>query len=219
MVSDSTTLQYSALEETLNVSSHALGFVLSIIALVALLLHSMPGGDILTIVSVTIFGCSLIITYAASTIYHSSRSPLRRSRLRIMDHASIYLLIAGTYTPFALIVLQGPIGWIIFGIAWGMAIVGITLKISFTGRYRLLSTLMYLFMGWLIVFASSDLIANLNEHALWLMIIGGVVYTAGVIFYLADRIPYMHAIWHLFVIGGSSLHFSAVYYGVLPHPA
>ena len=211
MVSDSTTLQYSALEETLNVSSHALGFALSIIALVALLLHSMPGGDILTIVSVTIFGCSLIITYAASTLYHSSRSPRWRRRLRIMDHASIYLLIAGTYTPFVLVVLQGSIGWIMFGISWGMAVVGITLKIFFAGRYRLLSTLMYLFMGWLIVFAIVPLIEKMPVMGMRWLVAGGLAYTLGAILYGIRKIPLNHAIFHIFTMFGSIFHFVAVY--------
>ena len=215
MVSNTSISQYSALEETLNVSSHALGFALSIIALVALLLHSMSDGDILTIVSVTIFGCSLIITYAASTIYHSSRSPLRRSRLRIMDHASIYLLIAGTYTPFSLIVLQGSIGWIIFGISWVMAIVGITLKIFFTGRYRLLSTLMYLFMGWLIVFAIVPLIEKMPVMGMRWLVAGGLVYTLGAIFYAIRKIPLNHAIFHIFTMVGSICHFVAVYLYVI----
>jgi len=215
MVSDSTTLQYSALEETLNVSSHALGFVLSIIALVALLLHSMPNGDILTIVSVTIFGCSLIITYAASTLYHSSRSPRWRRRLRIMDHASIYLLIAGTYTPFVLVVLQGSIGWIMFGISWGMAVVGITLKIFFAGRYRLLSTLMYLFMGWLIVFAIVPLIEKMPVMGMRWLVAGGLAYTLGAILYSIRKIPLNHAIFHIFTMVGSICHFFAVYLYVI----
>jgi hemolysin III len=215
MVSNTIIPHYSALEETLNVSSHALGFALSIIALVALLLHSMPDGDILTIVSVTIFGCSLIITYAASTIYHSSRSPLRRSRLRIMDHASIYLLIAGTYTPFSLIVLQGSIGWTIFGISWVMAIVGITLKIFFTGRYRLLSTLMYLFMGWLIVFAIVPLIAKMPVMGMRWLVAGGLAYTLGAILYAIRKIPLNHAIFHIFTMVGSICHFVAVYLYVI----
>ena len=192
-------------------SSHALGFFLSIIALGALLLLSAPGGDILKTVSATIFGCSLVITYATSTAYHSSRSPLRRSRLRIMDHASIYLLIAGTYTPFALIVLQGSIGWIIFGISWGMAIVGITLKIFFTGRYRLLSTLMYLFMGWLIVFAIGPLIEKMPVIGLRWLVAGGLAYTLGAVLYAIRKIPLNHAIFHSFTLVGSICHFVAVY--------
>ncbi|MFT4815693.1 MAG: hemolysin III [Cyclobacteriaceae bacterium] len=211
MVSDTSTSQYSALEETLNVSSHALGFALSIIALVALLLRSIPSGDILKVVSVTIFGCSLVTTYAASTIYHSSRSPLRRRRLRIMDHSSIYLLIAGTYTPFVLIVLQGSIGWTIFGISWGMAIVGITLKIFFTGRYRLLSTLMYLFMGWLIVFAIAPLVEKMPVMGMRWLVAGGLAYTFGAILYAIRKIPLNHAIFHVFTLLGSICHFVAVY--------
>ncbi len=211
MESDTGTSQYSDLEEAINVSSHALGFVLSIIALGALLLHSVPGGDILKIVSVAIFGCSLVITYATSTIYHSSRSPLRRSRLRIMDHSSIYLLIAGTYTPFALIVLEGSIGWIIFSVSWGMAIAGITLKMFFTGRYRLLSTLMYLFMGWLIMFAIVPLIEKMPVTGMRWLVAGGLAYTLGAILYAIRKIPLNHAIFHIFTMVGSICHFVAVY--------
>ena len=215
MVSDTSTSQYSALEESINVSSHALGFVLSIVALGALLFHSLPGGDILKIVSTAIFGCALVLTYATSTIYHSSRSPLQRSRMRIMDHACIYLLIAGTYTPFVLIVLQGFIGWTIFGISWGMAITGITLKIFFTGRYRLLSTLMYLFMGWLIVFAIDPLIEKMPVMGMRWLVAGGLAYSMGAILYAIRKIPLNHAIFHVFTMVGSICHFIAVYWYVI----
>lgn len=211
MESDVSPSQYSNLEEAINVSSHALGSVLSMFALGALLLHTVPGGDLLIILSVAIFGCALVITYATSTIYHSTRSPQRRSRMRIMDHASIYLLIAGTYTPFALIILQGSIGWIIFGISWGMAIVGITLKIFFTGRYRLLSTLMYLFMGWLIVFAVVPLIENMPVIGMRWLVAGGLAYTLGAVLYAIRKIPLNHAIFHVFTMVGSICHFVAVY--------
>ena len=215
MVSDTSTSQYSALEESINVSSHALGFVLSIIALGALLFNSLPGGDILKIVSAAIFGCTLVLTYATSTIYHSSRSPLQRSRMRIMDHACIYLLIAGTYTPFVLIVLQGFIGWTIFGISWGMAITGITLKIFFTGRYRLLFTLMYLFMGWLIVFAIVPLIEKMPVIGMRWLVAGGLAYSMGAILYAIRKIPLNHAIFHVFTMVGSICHFIAVYWYVI----
>lgn len=215
MVSDTSTSQYSALEESINVSSHALGFVLSIIALGALLFHAVPGGDLLKIVSAAIFGFALVLTYATSTIYHSSRSPLRRSRMRIMDHACIYLLIAGTYTPFVLIVLQGSIGWTIFGVSWGMAVTGITLKVFFTGRYRLLSTLMYLFMGWLIVFAIVPLIEKMPVMGMRWLVAGGLAYSMGAILYAIRKIPLNHAIFHVFTMVGSICHFIAVYWYVI----
>ena len=139
----------------------------------------------------------------------------KRSRLRIMDHASIYLLIAGTYTPFVLIVLQGSIGWIIFGISWGMALVGITLKIFFTGRYRLLSTLMYLFMGWLIVFAIVPLIEKMPVMGMRWLVAGGLAYTLGAILYAIRKIPLNHAIFHIFTLVGSICHFVAVYLYVI----
>jgi len=181
----------------------------------ALLFNSLPGGDILKIVSAAIFGCALVLTYATSTIYHSSRSPLQRSRMRIMDHACIYLLIAGTYTPFVLIVLQGFIGWTIFGISWGMAITGITLKIFFTGRYRLVSTLMYLFMGWLIVFAIVPLIEKMPVMGMRWLVAGGLAYSMGAILYAIRKIPLNHAIFHMFTMVGSICHFIAVYWYVI----
>jgi hemolysin III len=198
-------------EEAINVASHALGFVLGIIGLVALLLLAMGDGDTLKIVSFTIFGCSLVITYGTSTLYHSTTSPLRRSRLRIMDHASIYILIAGSYTPFTLITLQGPVGWTLFSISWGMAITGITLKFYFTGRYRLLSTLMYVFMGWLIVFAIFPLIEKMPVMGMRWLVAAGLAYTLGAILYAIKKIPFNHAIFHVLTMVGSICHFVAVY--------
>jgi len=127
------------------------------------------------------------------------------------------LSVAGTYTPFLLVNMRGSTGWTLLAIIWSLAISGVALKIIFNNRFKIARVGIYLAMGWLIVFAFSDLAANLNERALWLLVAGGVAYSVGVLFYLADRHPYMHAIWHLFVLGGSALHFSAVYYGVLQH--
>ncbi len=144
---------YSPTEEKINIASHALGFVLSVVALVLLVVHASRHGNAWHIVSFSIFGASLVTLYAASTIYHSAKNPVLRSRLRIVDHATIYILIAGTYTPFTLVTLGGFAGWTIFGVSWGMALVGIILKIFFTGKHDLISTLMYVFMGWIIVSA------------------------------------------------------------------
>jgi len=216
---DNTHFGHYQVEEWLNSATHGFAAIMSMVGTVALIVAASQLGDAWKIVSFSIFGASLVLLYAASALYHGARHPQLKAAFKTLDHCAIFLLIAGTYTPFLLVNMRGSSGWTLLAIIWSLALTGVVLKIIFRNRFKLARVGIYIAMGWLIVFASSDLIANLNEHALWLMIIGGVVYTAGVIFYLADRIPYMHAIWHLFVIGGSSLHFSAVYYGVLPHPA
>jgi len=208
---------YSPLEEKINVYSHALGFVLSVIALVLLLKVAVPMGSAIHIIAVGVFGFSLIILYAASSIYHYQQAPLLRSRLRIFDHAAIYILIAGTYTPFCLITLNGPLGWTIFSVCWTMAFIGIVLKIFFTGKYDLLSTLMYVFMGWMIVFAIGPLKENLSADGLLWLVAGGIAYTVGAILYAIKRIKFNHAIFHVFVLMGSACHFVSVYCYVLPH--
>jgi len=186
---------------------------------VALIVGASQLGDVWKIVSFSVFGASLILLYMASALYHGARSPALKTALKTLDHCAIFLLIAGTYTPFLLVNMRGTTGWTLFAIIWSLALTGVVLKVIFKNRFKLARVGIYVAMGWLIIFASSDLVANLNEVSLYLMIAGGVIYTAGVAFYLADRIPYMHAVWHLFVIGGSACHFSAVYFGVLPHPA
>ena len=208
---------YSPAEERVNISSHAIGLLLSIAALALLVIHASANGDVWHIVSFSIFGASLIILFAASTIYHSTRDPDSRARLRVVDHASIYILIAGTYTPFTLVTLNGSIGWTIFGITWGMALSGIVLKLFFTGRYELVSTFMYVFMGWIIVFAISPLIDNLSSDGLSWLVAGGIAYTVGAILYGIKKIKFNHAIFHVFVLIGAFCHFSAVYFYVLPH--
>jgi hemolysin III len=207
---------YSPTEESINIASHALGFVLSVVALVLLVVHASQHGNAWHIVSFSIFGASLVTLYAASTIYHSAKNPVLRSRLRIVDHATIYILIAGTYTPFTLVTLGGFAGWTIFGVSWGMAVIGIVLKIFFTGRYDLISTLMYVFMGWIIVFAIEPLIHNLSSDGLFWLVAGGVSYTLGAVLYSIKKIRFNHAIFHVFVLIGSVCHFISVYFYVLP---
>ena len=207
---------YSPVEERINISSHAFGLLLSIAALALLVSHATASGDVWHIVSFSIFGSSLIILFAASTIYHSARDPGLRARLRVVDHASIYVLIAGTYTPFTLVTLNGSVGWTIFAITWGMALSGIVLKLFFTGRYQLVSTLMYVFMGWIIVFAISPLIDNLHPDGLSWLVAGGIAYTVGAILYGIKKIKFNHAIFHVFVLIGAFCHFMAVYFYVLP---
>ena len=207
---------YSPAEELINVYSHAVGAVLSIIALALLILRSIQETGILPLVSFTIFGTSLVMLYITSTVYHNCKTPQLRSRLRIFDHVSIYVLIAGTYTPFALITLQGMTGWLIFGISWGFAVTGSSLKLFFTGRFKLISTLMYIFMGWLILFVIKPLANNLVDAGMLWLVIGGISYSLGAIIYSIKRIPFNHAIFHMFVLLGSFCHFVAVYFYLLP---
>jgi len=211
------TQHYSALEEKTNIISHAIGLILSVIALLLMLVRASQYGNVWHIVSVSIFGVSLITLYAASTFYHSAKDPRRRARLRVIDHATIYTLIAGTYTPFTLVVLHGSVGWMVFGASWAMAITGITLKLFFTGRFNILSTLMYVFMGWIIVFAITPLIESLSTQGLFWLFAGGVAYTTGAILYSIKKIKFNHAIFHMFVLLGSACHFVSVYFYVLPN--
>ena len=207
---------YSAIEEKLNITTHVVGLVFSVAALVLLVTRATLYGNVWHIVSFSVFGASLIILYASSTIYHSATNPVLRSRLRIVDHASIYVLIAGTYTPFSLVTLSGLSGWMIFSFSWAMAITGIILKLFFTGRYNLISTLMYVFMGWIIIFAIKPLINNLSSDGLFWLVAGGMAYTVGAILYGIKKIKFNHAIFHVFVLLGSFCHFVSVYFYVLP---
>ena len=207
---------YSPLEERINISSHAIGFILSLVALALLTTHASLNGNAWHIVSFSIFGASLVILFAASTVYHSAKQPALRSRLRIVDHAAIYVLIAGTYTPFTLVTLSGTTGWIIFGASWAMALTGIVLKLFFTGRFDLISTMMYVFMGWIIVFDLESLISKLSSDGLFWLVAGGLAYTAGAILYSIKQIKFNHAIFHVFVLLGAFCHFVSVYFYVLP---
>jgi len=184
---------YSSLEERMNVLSHALGLCLSIAALVLLVVRASLYGNVWHIVSFSIFGSSLVLLYAASTLYHSAKKLVLRRRLRVVDHAMIYILIAGTYTPFTLVTLNGVTGWILFGLTWGIALTGIILKLFFTGRFDVLSTFMYLLMGWLIIFAIKPLIANLATAGLFWLVMGGLAYTLGAILYSIKKIKFNHA--------------------------
>ncbi len=207
---------YSPIEEKINIISHVIGFILSIVALVLLVAHANLDGDVLHIVSFSIFGASLIILYAASTFYHSAKKLELRNRLKVIDHASIYILIAGTYTPFTLVTLNGTIGWVIFATSWGLALTGIILKLFFTGRYNLISTIMYVLMGWIIVFAIKPLVANLPLEGLLWLIAGGISYTIGAISYSINKIKFNHAIFHILILIGSFCHFVSVFFYVLP---
>lgn len=208
---------YSREEERLNIYSHAIGLILSIVALVLLVIKATSFGNVLQLVSVGIFGVSLMILYAASTLYHKATDQERRKKLKIFDHSAIYVLIAGTYTPYTLLVLGGTKGWLIFSISWGLALIGITLKLFFTGKFKLISTLMYVFMGWMIVFAIQPLIANMSYDGLYWFFAGGVAYTVGAVLYSIKKIKFNHAIFHVFVLIGSFCHFYSLYSYVLPN--
>ncbi|PHQ57216.1 MAG: hemolysin D [Lutibacter sp.] len=207
---------YEPKEEKFNVISHAIGLVLSIAALVLLVVYSSIYGGAWHIVSFSIYGVSLVVLYSASTFYHYVQSPKLRHRLNVFDHSAIYVLIAGTYTPFTLVILKGWVGWSIFGVSWGLALAGILLKLFFTGKYDKISTFAYVLLGWLIIFAIQPLVNNLPFDGLMWLLSGGVFYTVGAILYSIKKIKYNHAIFHIFVLLGSFSHFIAVFFYVLP---
>ena len=202
---------YSPTEEKLNIWSHAFGIFLSIIALVLLIIKAVQQDNIWMMISFPIFGVSLILLYLASTLYHASKEPQKRFKLKVFDHAAIYVLIAGSYTPFTLVSLNGETGWLIFSMVWVMAFTGIILKLFFTGRFKVISTAMYVLMGWVIVFYFQDLTAHLHEKGVFYLILGGVLYTIGAILYSIKKIKFNHAIFHFFVLAGSFCHFLSIY--------
>ena len=208
--------QYPKTEELLNVITHGLGFLLSIAALVLLIVFASLKGDAWHIVSFTIYGISLVVLYLASTLFHMTRKQKLRNKLNIFDHSAIYILIAGTYTPFLLVTLRGPWGWSLFGVIWTLAIGGVVFKIFYTGKYDLISAIIYVLMGWLIIIAIKPMNDNLTTEGLLWLFGGGVSYSIGVVFYLMNKIPYNHAIFHIWVLLGSFAHFIAVFKYVLP---
>lgn len=197
-------------DEILNILTHGLGVILSIGGGAALITLTALQSGPREVVGVSIFVASLVLLFTASTLYHSSRLPASRTRYKILDHCAIYILIAGTYTPFMIAVLKGWLGWTLFGVIWGLAVVGIVLKLFYTGQYRVLSTVTYIGMGWLGAIPIVPLSQVLTTEALVWLIVGGVIYTAGTIFYHSKRVAHAHAIWHLFVLGGSISHFTAI---------
>lgn len=208
-------IQYRETEELLNILTHGLGFILSLAALSLLVSFSVLEGTALHVVSFTIYGLSLVMLYLASTVFHMATDQARRKRLRVFDHASIFLLIAGTYTPITMVTLQGPWGWSLFGTIWGLAILGILLKIFFTGRFMVISTILYVVMGWMILAAIYPLYLVFPMVGLVLLVLGGLSYTLGAVVFLLQRIPYHHVIFHVLVMIGSALHFAAIFWYVL----
>jgi hemolysin III len=207
---------YSEAEELVNRLTHGLGALLSLVGVSALITMAARQHEGYRIVSACIYGASMITFYCLSTAYHSVRRPYVRYVFRILDHASIYLMIAGSYTPFALVSLRGPWGWSLLGTVWGLGILGAVLKISTAHRLRYIGPLLYILLGWIVVIALKPLSAALALNGMVLLFAGGFFYTAGVAFYLWDRLPYNHAIWHLFVLAGSACHFCAIFYYVTP---
>ncbi len=206
---------YELKEEKLNIITHGIGILLSVVALFFLILKASIYGTVWHIVSFSIYGVSLLVLYTASTLYHKSQELKLRTKLNIFDHASIYILIAGTYTPFTLVTLNGKIGWWIFGITWFFGITGVILKLFFTGKYDRLSTIIYVLMGWIIVFAIKPLLQNLPIEGIYWLLAGGISYTLGAVLYSINKLKYNHAIFHVFVLIGSICHFISIYFYVL----
>jgi hemolysin III len=202
------------LEEQLNAWSHGIGAALGIVALVLLIVYS-DSSKSWSLFSVIVYGISIIILFLASTFYHAVKGEKRKHYFRIVDHVSIYLLIAGTYTPVLLISLTDSMGWTLFWVVWGIAAFGVILKLFFTGRFEVFSTLLYLVMGWLIVFDFSNLSDAIGPNGVLWLFAGGLSYTVGIIFYAIQRIPYNHVIWHLFVLGGAICHFFMIFLHVI----
>lgn len=208
---------YTLGEEIFNAVTHGVGVLLAVAALVLMTVISAKYGNALCIVSSVIYGVSLIVMYTASTFYHALTNKTAKKVFRILDHGAIFLLIAGTYTPYTLIAMNNLTGFILFGIIWTMAILGITVNSIDLKKYAIMSVVCYVLMGWAIVFAIKPLIAVLSGTGLALLVAGGIVYTAGIAFYaFGSKVRYFHPVWHLFVLAGSMLHYFSIFLYVLP---
>ncbi len=201
---------YTLGEEIFHSVTHGIGAGLSIAGLTLLVVLAVLYGNTYHIVSFSIYGVTLVILYLASTLYHSFQNPTAKRVFRIIDHASIYLLIAGTYTPFLLVAIGGVLGWVLLVIIWGLALFGASLKALFIQRFQKLSLLAYVLMGWLCVVAMKQLVASIPPAGLGWLLAGGIAYTVGIIFYALKKVRYMHAVWHLFVLAGSICHYFAI---------
>jgi hemolysin III len=207
---------YSLAEEIASSITHGIGAVLGVAALVVLVVLGTKRGDAWHVVSVAVYGSTLVLLYLFSTLYHAFQQPRIKKVLRHFDHSAIYLLIAGTYTPFTLVNMRGPWGWSMFGIIWGLALLGLCLNFTLMGRSRILAGLVYIGMGWLVVVAAKPLMATVAPGGIAWLVAGGLAYTFGVIFYVWKTLPFNHAIWHLFVMAGSVCHFFAILFYVIP---
>jgi len=208
---------YSVGEEIAHAITHGIGIPLSIAALAILVAFSTLYGDVWHVTSTAIYGVTLILLYTSSTLYHGIPNIRAKIILQQLDHAAIFLLIAGTYTPFTLVSLRGPWGWTLFGLVWGIAILGVTIELLGNSKLRRWSLALYLGMGWLVIIAIKPMLANVETGGLLLLLGGGLSYSLGAIFYAWERLSYNHAIWHLFVLAGSILHFFSVLFYVVPH--
>ena len=197
-------------EEVANSISHGLGLLLALVALPVLVLAAIEAGNVRFLVGVSVFGGTMVLLYLASTLYHSMTNEAWKALFRVFDHTAIFLLIAGSYTPFALGVLRGPWGWSLLAIVWTLAIIGITLKIRKRTRHSRISIVLYVIMGWLAVVAVKPMVMLIPVPGILLILAGGLAYTGGLAFFAAQRIRYNHFIWHLFVIAGTTCHFFAV---------
>lgn len=208
---------YPRREEVANAITHGIGALLSVAALVLLIVFSSIKGTAWHVVSFTIYGVSMLLLYTSSTLVHSFKEGKLKDLFEIFDHSSIYIYIAGTYTPFMLVAVRGPLGWSLFGIVWGIALFGVLFKAFFTKRFLFMSTIFYVVMGWLIVIAWGPLTAAIPSTGITLLVAGGIMYTLGTVFYVWRAFPFHHAVWHLFVLGGSVTHFFAILLYLLPH--
>lgn len=206
---------YTVGEEIFNSVSHGVGILLSVAALTLLIVFAAWRSDGYGLASAIVYGISLILLYSMSTVYHIVQNPAAKRVLRIFDHSSIFVLIAGTYTPYLLMCMRNPVGWAIFGLIWGMAVLGIVLNAIDLDRFSKISTLCYVLMGWGIVFTLPKITKVIGTQGTALLIAGGVVYTLGVIFYVLKKYRYMHSVWHLFVLAGSICHYLSILLYVL----
>ncbi|GIO10468.1 hemolysin III [Cohnella xylanilytica] len=204
------TYVYSRREEVANAVTHGIGALLSVAALTLLVVYASLKGTAWHVTSFTIYGATMLMLYTASTLVHSFREGKIKDLFETLDHSCIYLFIAGTYTPIMLTVLRGPLGWSLFGIVWGIAVAGVVFKAFFTKRFLFLSTLFYVLMGWMVVFAWGPLQEALQPGGLRLLVAGGILYTLGSVFYVWRAFRYHHAVWHVFVVAGSACHFFAI---------
>lgn len=215
-MTDLSTPRYEVGEEIANALVHGLGVLLSIGGLVLLVTFASLRGNVWHVVSCSVFGATLILLYTTSTLYHSVPGHRAKRILRILDHSAIFLLIAGTYTPFTLVSLRGPWGWTLFGVIWGLTVIGVIFKVTMLRRWTIPSVVLYLAMGWAAVIAVGPLLRTVAPGGLALILAGGLAYTVGVVFYAWERLPYNHAVWHGFVLAGSVCHFLAVLFFVIP---
>lgn len=208
--------KYSTAEEIANSITHGIGIVLAVAGLGVLTAFAGKLGNAWHVVGCSIYAATMILLFTASTLYHAIPMPRAKSVLQVLDHSAIYLLIAGTYTPFTLVNLRGPWGWTLFGVVWGMALIGILLEVLPGRRRTGISLALYVIMGWCVIAAGRTLLATVAPGGLILLILGGITYTAGIGFYAWHRLPYHHAIWHGFVLVGAMLHFLAILFYVIP---